>query len=277
MLRRIFLSTTTATTLALTPIANAEVPVVEQGARVVVVDKGICSIGFNDPNQRISYTAGHCGEHGSRAAVGQANGTFYPSTEFGRSATGNDWGIIRWDDGVQLGANTITTDAVVDLEDLHPNDEICLLSRGQQQCGAYTGRVGNNVYWDAGAGVKGDSGAPVWAPGRGMVAVYSGVSTVSNRKSESASLNRASKPLNGPGVTEAQEIELISATKPIGTPVTHDAETPESPATNVAHSGSSASPEAIATIVVAVAVVLGFLVPFIGPVLEQFAVSVGLR
>ena len=66
MLRRIFLSTTTATTLALTPIANAEVPVVEQGARVVVVDKGICSIGFNDPNQRISYTAGHCGEHGSR-------------------------------------------------------------------------------------------------------------------------------------------------------------------------------------------------------------------
>ncbi|MDK6538397.1 hypothetical protein QP255_23900, partial [Escherichia coli] len=82
-----------------------------------------CSIGFNDPNQRISYTAGHCGEHGSRAAVGQANGTLYPSTEFGRSATGNDWGIIRWDDGVQLGANTITTDAVVDLEDLHPNDE----------------------------------------------------------------------------------------------------------------------------------------------------------
>lgn len=277
MLRRICLSTTTATALALTPIANAAVPVVEQGARVVVVDKGMCTIGFNDPDQRISYTAGHCGEHGSRAAVGQASGTFYPSTAFGRSATGNDWGIIRWDDGVQLGANTVTTDAVVDLEDLHPNDEVCLLNAGEKRCGTFVDRLGNNVYFDSELGVKGDSGAPVWAPGRGLVAVYSGVSTVSNGKGESSSLNRASKPVNGPGVTEAQEIELISATKPIGTPVTHDAETPESPATDVAHSGSSASPEAIATIVVAVAVVLGFLVPFIGPVLEQFAVSVGLR
>ena len=277
MLRRICVSTTTATALILTPTATATPagPVrVEQGAKVYFADRGYCTIGFNDPVQRISYTAGHCGGDGTRATItvdgSSVSGTFYPSSEFGASATGNDWGAIRWDDGVQSGPNTVTGDAIADLGSLTPGDEICLLSAGQTRCSEFVGRLNNNVYWDEPVGMRGDSGGPVWAPGKGFVAVYSGASTIYNDSGDTATLNRASKPINGPGVTEQDELNFISATKPIGGAVTHETVQPGEGPARVEEGSSLSTPGVMAVVLVVVAVIVG-LVPFAA----QYARSVG--
>lgn len=273
MLRRICVSTTTATALILTPTAAASGVHVEQGSKVHFVGSGYCTIGFNDPAQAISYTAGHCGDNGSRATVTvggvEVSGTFYPSSAFGASTTGNDWGAIRWDDGVQLGANTVTGDAIADLGSLTPGDEICLLSAGQTRCSEFVGRLNNNVYWDEPVGMRGDSGGPVWAPGKGFVAVYSGPSTVYNDAGDTATVNRASKPLNGPGVSEQDELNFISAIKPIGGAVTHKA-APPGEGSSTAEGSSLGTPDVIAVVLVVVAVIAG-LTPFAA----QYARSVG--
>lgn len=267
MLRRICLSTITATTLILTPTTAASGVQVDQGSKVFVAKHGYCTIGYNDPAQALSYIAGHCGDDGSRATVtvggAQASGTFFPSSAFGASATGNDWGAIRWDDGVQLGPNAVTGDEVADLASLAPGDELCLLSAGETRCSEFVGRLNNNVYWDEPVGVRGDSGGPVWAPGKGFVAVYSGPSTVYNGAGETATVNRASKPLNGPGVSEQDELNFISAIKPIGGPVTHEATAP-------GEGSSLSTPDVMAVVLVVVAVVAG-----LAPFAAQYARSVG--
>ena len=273
MLRRICVSTTTATALILTPTAAASGVHVEQGAKVYFADRGYCTIGFNDPVQRISYTAGHCGGDSTRATItvdgSSVSGTFYPSSEFGASATGNDWGAIRWDDDVQLGPNAVTGDAVADLASLTPGDELCLLSAGVTRCSEFVGQLNNNVYWDEPVGMRGDSGGPVWAPGKGFVAVYSGASTIYNDSGDTATLNRASKPINGPGVTEQDELNFISAIKPIGGAVTHEAAAPGEGSSH--EEGSSlGTPDVIAVVLVVVAVIAG-LTPFAA----QYARSVG--
>lgn len=277
MLRRICVSTTTATALILTSTAAAAqaAPVhVEQGAKVYFADRGYCTIGFNDPVQRISYTAGHCGGDGTRATVTvdgvSLSGTFYPSSAFGASATGNDWGAIRWDAGVQLGANTVTGEAVADIASLTPEDNLCVLTGGKPLCAPFASRLKNNVYWQAPVGVRGDSGGPVWAPDKGFVAVYSGASTIYNDSGDTATLNRASKPINGPGVTEQDELNFISAIKPIGGAVTHEAVQPgEGPARE--EEGSSLSTPGVMAVVLVVVAVIAGLVPFA----VQYARSVG--
>lgn len=273
MLRRICLSTTTATALILTPTAAASDVQVEQGSKVHFAGSGSCTIGFNDPAQAISYTAGHCGDDGSRATVTvggvEVSGAFYPSSAFGASTTGNDWGAIRWDDDVQLGPNAVTGDAVADLASLTPGDELCLLSAGVTRCSEFVGRLNNNVYWDEPIGTRGDSGGPVWSPGKGFVAVYSGPSTVFNGAGDTATVNRASKPLNGPGVSEQDELNFISAIKPIGGPVTHEAAAPgEGPST--AEGSSLGTPGVMAVVLVVVAVIAG-----LAPFAAQYARSVG--
>lgn len=267
MLRRICVSTTTATALILTTTAAASGVQVEQGSKVHFVGSGYCTIGFNDPVQRISYTAGHCGDDGSSATVTvdgvEVSGTFYPSSAFGASATGNDWGAIRWDDDVQLGPNVVTGDVIADLASLTPGDELCLLSAGVTRCSEFVGRLNNNVYWDEPVGMRGDSGGPVWAPGKGFVAVYSGPGTVFNSVGDTATVNRASKPLNGPGVSEQDELNFISAIKPIGGPVTHNATAP-------GEGSSLSTPDVIAVVLVVVAVIAG-----LAPFAAQYARSVG--
>lgn len=277
MLRRICVSTTTATALILTPTAAATPagPVhVEQGAKVYFADRGYCTIGFNDPVQRISYTAGHCGGDSTRATVtidgSGVSGTFYPSSEFGASATGNDWGAIRWDAGVQLGPNTVTGESVADIASLTPEDDLCVLTGGKPLCAPFAGRLKNNVYWQAPVGVRGDSGGPVWAPDKGFVAVYSGASTIYNDSGDTATLNRASKPINGPGVTEQDELNFISAIKPIGGAVTHEAVQPGEGPARVEEGSSLGTPDVIAVVLVVVAVIAG-----LAPFAAQYARSVG--
>lgn len=272
--------------------AQAMAPLVTQGDTVTVAGRGACTIGFNDPSQRVSYTAGHCGENGERVVAGtdafgpQATGTFHPSSEWGKSSTGNDWGIIRWDDTVRIGPNRYTDDVVVSPADVQAGDRVCMFGAASKSklCGPYSGRVHNNVYWDGPVGVPGDSGGPVWVEGRGLLGVYSGISIISDSTGREARLLRASKPKNGPGVSGVDEIEFIGTVKPLEKPVSHTAEVPDPgqaggsgptvrPAAGAKESeGSSSSVGSALGSIAAVAVILiGALVAAL-PLLADFAV-----
>ena len=279
MLRRICLSTSTALALAATPafavaapVVNdappAATPVVNQGDVVDVVGKGRCTIAFNDRGQIVSYTAGHCGEKGDRAIVMgegfRASGTFHPSSAMDADeGTANDWGVIRWADGVKLGENGITGDEVVAPSLMRSGDPVCVYGGTSKKttCGSFAGAIGNNLYWDGPSGKPGDSGGPVWVEGKGFLSIYTGVSLAVGRKGEEGRLNRSSVPDNGPQVSPEEEMELLAQAKRITTPVVHETAVPGGTPEKVKDGGSSASPGDVAAIVFIVLAGVTFALP----------------
>ncbi|QYH20170.1 hypothetical protein JKI95_04250 [Corynebacterium aquatimens] len=108
----------TALMVAAAVLASANVPAlaaevqVRQGDRVRVGEYTYCTLGFNDRQASVGYTAAHCGRGGDRVAVQVGDefveaGTFYPSTAYGESVSGNDWAMIQWDAGVRLGRTAL--------------------------------------------------------------------------------------------------------------------------------------------------------------------------
>lgn len=294
MLRRICLSTSTALALAALPaVAAAEpvvheapspvegtaTPVVSQGDAVNIVGRGLCTIAFNDAGQRVSYTAGHCGRDGDRViATGdgfRATGTFHPSSAMEGGSTANDWGVIRWADGVTLGPNSLSGDAVAAPSTMRSGDPVCVYGAASAKttCGTFTGVIGNNVYWDGPSGKPGDSGGPVWVEGKGFLAVYTGVSLAVGRNGEEGKLNRSSVPDNGSRVSPKDEMELLARAKRITTPVVHETAVPGGTSTPVGgRTGSSAGSSSadggeIAMIVIAVVAGVALALPEIVRVL----------
>lgn len=290
MLRRICLSTSTALALAATPafavaapVVNdappAATPVVNQGDLVDVVGKGRCTIAFNDRGQNISYTAGHCGAEGDRALVigegFRASGTFHPSLAMNEDeGTANDWGVIRWADGVKLGANDITGDAVVAPSLMRSGDPVCVYGGTSKKttCGSFAGAIGNNLYWDGPSGKPGDSGGPVWVEGKGFLSVYTGVSLAVGSKGEEGRLNRSSVPDNGPQVSPEEEMELLARSKRITTPVVHETAVPGGTPGKVKDSGSSdvSAVGITAAVLVALAGLLFVLPQIVGALPPQY-------
>ena len=144
----------------------------------VVVDGSECTVGFN--GERESFTAAHCGTSGDRVRKVLDDGTWSPAigtldTSPRSEETTNDWARIRWDAGVELGPNEYTGDAQIPLDDIRRGETVCYYgwATGAATCGTYYARVGNSFLVDVEPGVPGDSGGPMWIPGRGFVGVIS--------------------------------------------------------------------------------------------------------
>lgn len=162
--------------------AQAQTRVVEQGTPVYVQGTGICTIGYNDPARHRSFTAAHCGTEGARVelinpATGArtgAAGTFYRSKAYdGR--LGNDWGAIQWDGGVGVGGNGFSGDAWVHPRDIRLGETVCYYGYASRRtnCGPFSGSADNTFFAAAPLSHPGDSGGPMWVPGRGFVGVTS--------------------------------------------------------------------------------------------------------
>lgn len=239
MLQRLCLTTAAALTLTAAPAIAAETqpaapttapqahtaptaPTVTQGDTIKVGGANTCTIGFNDPGQHVSYTAAHCGASGARVESdtpggGRATGVFFPSKHYRKPLSGNDWGVIIWDEAVTVGPNKYSGNTVIDGADLAAGDQLCMygVTSKHPLCGTYVSNLGNNVYWDGPGGRPGDSGGPVWAPGKGFVAIYTGSSEVTNTVTgDRAKLNRGSKPAEGREVTENEERDFIGSRLP---------------------------------------------------------------
>lgn len=176
----------TAVAVLLAPAATAASVTVNQGVAVLIDGSGACTLGYNDHERGVSYTAGHCGRDGARVHLidrtsnvfGLAVGTFHPSPNYITDGS-NDWGWIEWDDTVQIGVNGYSGDRILSRSEVKQGDEVCSHGETSQMgtrdidCGVFTGWAHESfgvrdVRW-----LPGDSGGPVWAPGRGFIGVMS--------------------------------------------------------------------------------------------------------
>lgn len=175
-----------AAAFSLAPAAGAATVTVNQGVAVLIDGAGTCTLGYNDHDRGVSYTAGHCGRDGARVHLidrksnvfGLALGTFHPSPNYITDGS-NDWGWIDWDDTVQMGENVYSGDRILSRSEVKAGETVCSHGETSQMgtldadCGVFTGWVHESfgvrdVRW-----APGDSGGPVWVPGRGFVGVMS--------------------------------------------------------------------------------------------------------
>ena len=196
-------------------VVGAEAPaaerlVVKQGARMFVDNQHndtltACTIGYNDPEQRRSYTAGHCADNGDYGwqtgslvyladskgrEMSTPAGMIYPAAAYYGASNANDWAVIYWFNGVEVGANPYGGE-YVPIQDLEPGETLCYhgyASHGgttESTCGPFVGMIEKTIYFDApGMPDYGDSGGPVYAPGRGLVGVMSGANALVDESGE---------------------------------------------------------------------------------------------
>ena len=196
-------------------VVGAEAPaaerlVVKQGARMFVDNQHndtltACTIGYNDPEQRRSYTAGHCADNGDYGwqtgslvyladskgrEMSTPAGMIYPAAAYYGASNANDWAVIYWFNGVEVGANPYGGE-YMPIQDLEPGETLCYhgyASHGgstDAACGPFVGMIEKTIYFDApGMPDYGDSGGPVYAPGRGLVGVMSGANALVDESGE---------------------------------------------------------------------------------------------
>ena len=151
---------------------------VEQGAPVHIDGTGTCTIGFNDSARHRSLVAAHCGAEGARVNAGGATGTLFRSKAYDGHLS-NDWAAIQWDPGVHVGGNPLTGDAWVHPGDVRLGETVCYFSRtrGAKTCGRFSGSADGTFFAAAPLSHPGDSGGPMWVPGRGFIGVVSSMWT----------------------------------------------------------------------------------------------------
>lgn len=163
------------------PVQAQAQAAVGQGTSVYVQGTGVCTVGYNDYANRRSFVAAHCGRDGARVELAGprtgAAGTFYRSKAYDGHLS-NDWAAIQWDPGVRMGPNSMSGNAWVHPSDIRLGETVCYFGRtshagGGRTCGAFAGSADNTFFVDAALTRPGDSGGPVWVPGRGFVGVVS--------------------------------------------------------------------------------------------------------
>lgn len=205
-----------------------------QGGRIFVDNLGTdnltaCTIGYNDTRNRRSYTAAHCtvhnGDYLPQGAVvyladeqgrqrTEPAGLIFPALAYDAKSGANDWAVIYWFDGVDVGRNPFGG-AYVPISELTTNDTICYhgyASHGatrESSCGKFVGTIENTTYFDApGLPKHGDSGGPVFVPGRGLIGVISGANYFAgDDREEVLGFERSSALYSGPGY----QAERVSA------------------------------------------------------------------
>jgi len=171
--------------------ASAAVPSAVYQGMPFVVDgtDSLCTIGYNDADNQRSFTAAHCGADGAGVRLVDPSdytkrspvlGHLRISPLYSDLQSPNDWGYIEWDDNVRLAANNITGDTLIRPSEVRPGEKVCFhgatTHRGTlgSHCGRAAADFGHELFAIGVTGQKGDSGGPVFIPGRGMVGVMSG-------------------------------------------------------------------------------------------------------
>lgn len=168
-----------------TPIE--ELPTIVQGDEISIDKKKTCTIGYIDHKSRIAYTADHCSFKGKKSVVYDNDdhiiGTIESRTDRSSKtllsqSMGNDFNVIKLNNYVSLAENVYSGDEKVDISDVESSDRVCVYSRMQKKvnCGKIRMVAGNVIVGDSDAyGKLGDSGGPVWIPGKGFIGIYIGV------------------------------------------------------------------------------------------------------
>lgn len=197
--------------------------VANQGWRIQS-SKGNCTIGHNEPSKGLSYTAAHCGNPGDAIYLTDAAGNVYPepagvfipSQRYDEASYSNDWAAIQWNPGVRVQPNQFGG-GYINAESLAAGETVCFhgftshSSGSGASCGRFVGVAGSAVLFDAPISSRpGDSGGPVFVPGKGVIGVVSGVHTVSGQFGE-RKLDRASMLKDSRVVPKTEIWDAVSA------------------------------------------------------------------
>lgn len=178
-----------AATVLVSPIVAsatpAPAPVPVQGV-AISSSIGNCTLAYVDKENRIGYTAAHCGNEGDRIRIidrttnahSREIGTFHPSTKYDQLFS-NDWAYIQFDRDVELGDNIYSGDTIVDPNDVKRGTEVCYHGETSHKgtndttCGTFFRAVEQSFTIRGAQWQQGDSGGPIWAPGIGFLGVAS--------------------------------------------------------------------------------------------------------
>lgn len=177
----------TAATL-LSPFADAR-PVVNQGDRVFLklgsASSG-CTVGYVDHARNQAVVSRHCVNvpfQPVHNAAGQRIGTVVsPSGWTALPLAQNDFAYFTLD-GAAAGANKFSGNAKVHPSHVRPGEEVCTVGATTQRqlCGRVKSVRGHIVTSDIVGTGRGDSGGPMWIPGRGLVGVHSGHGVINGK------------------------------------------------------------------------------------------------
>lgn len=202
---------------------------VSQGDKAIVLPPGSnngskCTVGYN--GNGFSYVSAHCGKDGYAVHLQLPSGYTSPRVgTFHRSpaasvdngaANFNDWGVIEWDRSVTIGPNRYSGDALIDPDTVTSGDTACVYGDTTRKisCGPFVGNLGKTFFVDNVTTNPGDSGGPMWIPGRGLVGLISGPDMASMQSwndSWSVNVTRGAHPgINDSGHTADQRIQMFS-------------------------------------------------------------------
>lgn len=165
-----------------------------------------CTIGYIDGDTL--FTSSECGRAGDTlySAYGEELGTLeVPAAD---TSVRNKFGYLRVDSPyVPAGSNAVTGNRIAKWDAAQPGDEVCTVgASGAKRCGTYLGQDGSAVVLSKEvAGERADLGGPVWIPGKGFLAVYSGLVAGSQTGARIDMLSHDSLPANFTEVTSAFE------------------------------------------------------------------------
>ena len=202
---------------------------VSQGDKAIILPPGNtsgskCTVGYNGSD--FSYIAAHCGKDGYAVHLELPGGytsprvgTFYRSPAAmvdNGAANFNDWGVIRWEPSVNVGPNSYSGDVLVDPSTVTSGDTACDYGDTTRRisCGPFVGNLGKTFFVDEVVSNPGDSGGPMWIPGRGLVGIISGPDKASMQSwngSWSVNVLRGAHPgVNDAGHFADQRVTMFS-------------------------------------------------------------------
>lgn len=216
------IATTAVALTVVAPAASAQQLTAQQGSQIVVGDSSACTIGYNDLGRGLSYTAAHCGKAGDLVRLTDSNGqlipapagVFIPSTKYDSASSSNDWAAIQWNPGVAVQPNRFGG-GYISSNQLRAGDQICFHgfsshgSSNNYSCGQFIGSLGQNMYYELPvSALHGDSGGPVFVPGKGTLGVVSGADGWTN-SAGTIVVQRASTLNDGPLVRQDHLEQLV--------------------------------------------------------------------
>ena len=164
-----------------------DMPVVSQGDKIFIGEHRSCTVGYIDKENNLAYTAEHCSFAKEKAQVHDSRG-YYVGTissrykddksygPFRPQNIGEDFTVIEIDPTYSfLGENTYSKDKKIPVSDISRGDKMCMYSRIEEKinCGHVIATLGSTIVGSPHTnGKKGDSGGPVWIPGKGFIGVY---------------------------------------------------------------------------------------------------------
>lgn len=193
MLTRKFISSlavAACSTAVLVPSATAA-PIQPTQGDAIYTGSGLCTLGFNDHEAGVSYTAAHCGHDGARIALydrktdrptTESIGTLHLSPGYDHSFS-NDFAWIEWDRGVSMGENIYSGDAKADITSIKRGVKTCFhgetshMGTNDVTCGKFhrAARGGGGFSATVGSPQSGDSGGPIWVEEQDGTKTFAGV------------------------------------------------------------------------------------------------------